>query len=134
MIGQSTQFRRLLRLLGCTLLATDILADVGSITSLADDALEGSPGVAGGGRGALVGELGVDPGGQRVDGLLDEAALGNTRAEEDGVDGEQDPRALLEEERRAEHAEPETDLEEGNERHGAVIVLLDELANGLRGT
>lgn len=118
MIGHSVKRRRLLRLLGgALLLSTDILADVRSIASLADDALEGAPGVAGCGRGALVGELGIDAGGQRVDGLLDEAALCNAGAEEDGVDSEEDPAALLEEKCGAEDAEPEGDLEEGNERH-----------------
>jgi hypothetical protein len=107
--------RRLLRLLrSSTRLSTNIPADIGSIGSLLDDTLEGVPSILSSRRRALVGKLSVDATSQLVNSLLDKAALSDAGAEEDGVDGEQDPRALLEEERRADDAEPEEDLEQGN--------------------
>lgn len=115
-------------------MSTNIPADVGRIRGLADDVLEGSPTLAGGRGSALVGKLGINTSSQLVDGVLDEAALRNAGTEEDGVDGEQDPGPFLEEKRGANNAEPEGNLEHGDEGHGAIIVLLDELANGLGGS
>lgn len=125
---------RLLRLLGSALLTTDVLADISRISRLADDALEGAPCVTGGGWCALVSKLSVDTCSELVDGLLDKGALSDTRAEEDGVDHEEDPAALLEEQSGANDAEPEGDLEHGDECHGSIVVLLHEFANGLGGT
>lgn len=126
--------KRLLCLLGGSLLAANVPADVGSIGSLADNALEGAPCLLRSGRSALVGKLSVNAGSKLVDGLLDEAALRNAGAEEDGVDSKEDPRALLEEHGRAKNAEPEEDLKQGDKSHGAIVVLLDELANSLGGS
>ena len=126
---------RLLRLLGgATRLTTDIPADVGGVSGLADNGLESTPTLLGSGRSALVGKLSVNAGSELVDGLLDKAALGNARTEKDGVDSEKDPRALLEEHCGTENAEPEEDLEKRNKSHGAIIVFLDELSNGLGGS
>lgn len=126
--------RYLLGLLWGALGTTNILADVSRVTSLADDTLEGVPALASGRWSALVGKLSVDPSSDIVDSLLDEAALGNTGAEEDSVDNKQDPGTLLEEESRSEDAEPKGNLEKRNEGHRSIIVLLDELANHLRGS
>jgi len=127
--------KRLLGLLGgSSRLATNVPADVGGISSLTNNVLEGSPALLGSGRSALVGKLSVNAGSELVDSLLDEAALRNASAEEDGVDSEEDPGALLEEHGRAEDAEPQEDLEQGDKSHGAIVVLLDELANSLGGS
>jgi hypothetical protein len=124
--------KRLLGLLGGSSgLTTNVPADVGSISSLADNALEGTPSLLRSRGSALVGKLGVNAASELVDSLLDKAALRNAGAEEDGVDSDKDPRALLEEHGRAEDAEPEEDLEQSDQSHGAVIVLFDELANSL---
>jgi hypothetical protein len=83
--------RRLLRLLGCTLLTTHILADISRISRLANDTLEGTPSIASSRRCALVRQLSINARSQGVNSLLDEAALRNAGAEEDGVDSEEDP-------------------------------------------
>lgn len=113
------------------LLSADVLADVSSLGSLTDDVLEGTPGLASGWRSALVGKLGIDAGGKLGNGTLDEGALSVAGTEEDGVDNDQDPRSLLEEKGRAEHAEPKGNLEDSNKGHAAVVVLLYELANSI---
>lgn len=124
----------LLRLLGgALLLSTDVPADISRICRLADDVLEGAPRIASRRRCALVRKLRVNTGRELVNRLLDEAALCNTGAEEDGVDGKKDPAALLEQQRGADNAEPQCNLEHGYERHAAVVVLLDKLANSLGG-
>ena len=127
-------FEHLLRLLGSgTGLTSDILADIRSIGSLTNNSLEGTPALLGSRRSALVSKLGIDASSELADGLLDKAALRNAGAEEDSVDNEQDPGAPLEEERRSKDAEPQENLEEGNKRHGAIIVFLDKLADSVRG-
>jgi hypothetical protein len=123
----------LLRFLGhSTLLASDVAADIREIRGLLNTGLERAPSLARNRWRALVGELGINSGSELSDGTLDEAALGDASTEEDGVDGHQDPRALLEEQSRSEDAEPESDLEDSNECHAAIVVLLDELSNRLR--
>lgn len=119
---------------GATRLGTDVPADIGGVGSLADDSLEGAPALLGSGRSALVGKLSVNASSKLANGILDKAALCNASAEKDSVDGEQDPGTLLEEEGGTKDAEPEEDLEKRNKCHGAIIILLDKLANGLRGS
>lgn len=122
-----------MRLLGSGgLLSTDILADVGRIGGLRDDVFEGAPPLASDWRSALVGELGINAGSKLGDGALDKGALRVPGAEEDSVHNEQDPRTFLEQESRTKDAEPEGNLEDGNEGHAAIVVLLDELANCIR--
>lgn len=129
------QSDRLLGLLGCTLLlSANVLADVSCVSGLADNVLEGAPALADRWGNALVGELGVKTGSQLGDGTLDKGALGEAGAEEDGVDRDEDPGALLEEESRTEDSEPQSNLEDGNQSHAAIIVVLDELANHVRGS
>ena len=124
--------KRLLGLLGGSAgLVADVLADVGRISSLANDVLEGSPALTSSRGSALVGELGINAGSDLVDSVLDEAALSVAGAEEDSVDSEQNPRALLEDESRSNNTEPKGDLEESDQSHASIVVLLDELANGL---
>lgn len=90
--------RHLLRFLGhSALLSAHVPANVSGICGLCDDSLERCPDLPGNWRSALVRKLSIDSGGQLGDGALDEGALSSTRAEEDGVDDDKDPRALLEE-------------------------------------
>lgn len=120
----------LLRLLGYrTLLGTNIAADIRRIGGLPDDVLEGSPCLSGGWGSALVSELGIDSSSELGDGSLDEAALCIAGAEEDSVDNEQNPGSSLEEKSGTEDAEPQSDFENGNERHARIVVLLDELTD-----
>lgn len=122
-----------MRLLGAgLLLSTNVLADVGSISGLPDDVLEGAPALASGRRSALVGELSIDTGSELGDGTLHEGALRIAGTEKDGVHDKQDPRTLLEEQRRAEDTEPKGDFEDSDKRHASVIVLLHEFANSIR--
>jgi hypothetical protein len=124
---------RLLRLLGHgALLTTHVPADVRRIGRLLDDVLERLPSLSRSRRRALVRKLGINAGGELGDGALDESALRDAGTEEDGVDAEQDPRALLEKKRRAENTEPESNLKDSNERHAAIVVFLDELSNHVR--
>lgn len=123
--------RHLLCLLGSTGLATNVPADVGRISSLADDTLEGVPALASSRWGTLVGKLSIDASSKLVNGFLDEAALRNAGAEKDGVNRQQDPRTSLEKKRGTNNAEPESNFKHGNERHGAVIILLDKFADSL---
>lgn len=121
----------LLRFLGRTLSTTDITVDVSGVGRLPEDVLDSSPTLSNGRRSALVGELGINARRELGNGTLDKAALSIAGAEEDGVDNEKDPGALLEEEGGANNTEPQGDLEDGNKCHGAIVVLLDELANGV---
>lgn len=57
------------------------------------------------------------------------SALREPRAEESSVQSNQDPRAALEEDSSEQQADPEEDLEGGNDGHAGVVVLLDEDAD-----
>lgn len=123
----------LLRLLGdWALLGTNIATDIGGIRGLPDDVLEGSPGLSGGRWSALVSELGVDAGSELSDGSLDEAALCVAGAEEYGIDNQQNPSSGLEEKGGSKDTEPQGDFENSDESHAGIVVLLDELADGVR--
>lgn len=117
---------------GCS--TRDIPVDVGGIGTLANDVLEGLPTLANSRRGALVGDLCIDASGHLADGALDEAALRKAGSEENGVDRNENPRALLEKKGRSEDAEPEEDFKDGNESHAGIVILLHKLANGIRQT
>ena len=97
--------------------------------SLLDNALDGLPAIAHSRVGGLVREACIKTSSAVRDSALDEAALGISCTEEGGVNGNQDPRALLEHDCRQEEAEPQEDLKNGHDGHGLVIVVLDELAN-----
>lgn len=61
----------------------------------------------------------------------DKCRLRVTRSQESSIDSEQDPGALSKDDGRSQEAAPEEDLEDGNEAHGKIVVLLDELADGV---
>lgn len=58
--------------------------------------------------------------------VLHMRALREASAEESSVDNQQDPRSGLEEDSGQEQADPQEDLESRHDRHGHVVVGLDE--------
>lgn len=58
-------------------------------------------------------------------------ALTETGAQEGAVNGQQDPAPTLEEDGRQEEAGPQRNLEARDDGHRRVIVLLDEIADGV---
>ena len=123
----------LLRLLGLLWLlsTTGVAVDVGEISSLLDTALDGLPSLANDWWHVLSVGDGVTAGAELVDGALDKGTLVEAGAEEDGVDDDEDPGALLEENGGAEEAEPEHDLEDGDDGHAEVVVVLDKITDGV---
>lgn len=110
---------------------SSVPGDIGSGVELSSAALDTVPNLPSCRRGSLGTELAVDPrleGGKRV---LDVRALAEAGADEDGIEGKQDPAAALKENGGEEKADPQGDLEAGDDGHGHVIVLLDEGANGV---
>lgn len=109
----------LLGLLGdALLLSAGVTVDVGQVSGLLDTALDTIPALSDSGRHVLTVGDGVTTSGELVDGLLDEGALVEASSEEDSVDGNQDPRALLEKESGEAKAEPKSDLEDSDKSHG----------------
>lgn len=88
--------------------------------------------LADGRRGALSAHQVVAPGLEHRKRVLHVAALGETGAEEGRVDGEQDPRAALEDDGAQQDADPEEDFEASDNRHGSIVVLLDKGSDGIR--
>ena len=93
---------------------------------MARDALDGRPGLSGGGWGAFVGDGGIDPTGELLDDGLHESALGVAGSEEGGVGDEEDDGPTREGQEGQQHAQPGGNLQQGDEAHAAVVVLLDE--------
>ena len=112
--------------------AVQMLVNIRSRVELSGTTLDTLPDLTGDRRGALRTDQIVDLGLEQAEALLDVAALGETSADEGGVDGEQDPAAALEEDGGQEQADPEQDLETRDNQHGCIVVLLDEAANGIR--
>ena len=96
---------------------------------LPDTVLESLPHLAGSGGSALGANERVHTGTEQGERLAEVRALGVAGAEEDGVQGDEDPRPALEEDGGQEHAEPEEDLESRDDRHARGVVLLAEVAN-----
>lgn len=126
----ATHLLRLLRPL-LALRPTKIPVQIRRVHSLTQQALDRLPRIPRGGGHTLLRDLGVDARAEVRNGALDEAALGVARAQEDRVQRDEDPAAAAEQQRGAEQAEPEEDLEDGDERHRAVVVVLDEAADGV---
>jgi hypothetical protein len=130
--GQMEYTSNLLGLLGDTLLlSTGVAVDVSQISGLLDTALETTPGLSDGRREVLTSGNGVTTSAELVDGRLHKGALVEASSKEDGVDSDQDPRALLEEEGREAQTEPQSDLEDSDKSHGRIVVVLNEVANGV---
>lgn len=91
--------------------------------------LDGVPDLASRRRGALSTDEGVNSGVELREGALDVGALREASSEEGSVESEKDPRSTLEHDGGEEDADPEEDLEGGDDRHGRIIVLLHESTN-----
>lgn len=91
--------------------------------------LDGVPDLTSCRGGALSADKGVHAGVELRERALDVGALGEAGSEEGSVDSEQDPGSSLEDDGGEENADPEEDLEGGDDRHGRIVVLLDESTN-----
>lgn len=116
------------RLLGSRT-AVGVLAHISSSVELPDTALDLLPNLARSRRGPLRTHKPVDLVLEVVERVLDVRALREARAEEGGVDRDEDPGAALEEDGGEGDAEPEEDLERGDDGHGVVVVGADEDAD-----
>lgn len=131
MLGEP-KVAHLLRFLGLLWLGTTgVAVDVGEISSLLDTTLDSLPSLADGWWHVLSVGNGVTAGAELVDGTLDKGALVEASAEEDGIDDDEDPSTLLEEKSGAKEAEPEDDLEDGDDGHAEVVVVLDKVTDGV---
>lgn len=123
--------RCLLGLLGDRGLLSSVTANVSHVSGLLDGALDGGPALTDGRGHILTVGNGISASSELTDSLLDKGALGEASSHEHSVDDEKDPRSLLEEDSRAKKTEPQKDFENGNECHGSVVVVLNEVANGV---
>lgn len=96
---------------------------------LLSTALDAVPDLPGNGGSALGADEGVDAGAELGEGVLHVGALGEAGAQEGSVEGDEDPRAALEQNGGEQQADPEEQLEARHDGHGRIIVLLDEDAN-----
>lgn len=93
--------------------------------------LDAIPNLPGCRRRSLSTQLAIDPSLKCRERVLDMGALAESGAEEDGVEGKQDPAAALEKDGGTEEAGPQSDLKAGDNRHRHVVVFLDEGADGV---
>ena len=122
----------LLGLLGLLWLSTTSVAvDVGEVGGLLDTALDGLPSLTDSWWHVLSVGNSITTSAELVDGTLDKGALVEASAEEDGVDDDEDPSTLLEEDGGAEQTEPQDDLKDGHNSHAEVVVVLDKVTNGV---
>ena len=125
----SSTTQRLLRLLHR--LAADISVDVCSISNLSAQPLHHLPRLSSRRWCALIGNQRVAPSNHLSNSSLNKAALTVPRPQEDGVDNQEDPASLRENDGREEDPEPEEDFQAGDEHHGGVVVFFHEFANGV---
>lgn len=123
--------RRLLSLLGRGLRPTKVLAEISGVVEGVSASLDGTPDLTSCWRSRLSTDKAVNSGTKLSELTLNEAALCVSCTEEGGVHNNQDPRSLGEDDGGEENTTPEQDLENGNKTHRGIIVLLDELANGI---
>lgn len=121
---------RLLGLLGGTLL-TSIAVDVSQVGSLLNATLDRGPDLTNRRGKILAVGNGITTSSQLIDGLLDKGALCEASPHEDSVDGNENPRALGEEDSGEKKTEPKSNLKDSNKGHGAVVVVLDKVTNGI---
>lgn len=75
-------------------------------------------------------DLLINIGRSLTEGALNERALVEPGSEEDGIETKQDPCAFAEGQSGEEKTSPKQDLKGCNKCHAAVVVFLDEFANG----
>ena len=102
---------------------------ISSLNNLVQKILHCLPSLSDRRRHVWVLNLLIDSGSQLAKSPLDELALGDSRPEEDGVDTQQDPRPFAECQCGEEEAHPEHDLEQGDQKHRGVVILLYKAAN-----
>jgi len=129
-ILSSADSSHLLRLLR-GLRARDIAVNISLVVGLLEDVLGGLPTRADRRWDVLTVGVLVTAGGDLLDHALDESALADAGAQEHGVEHEDDPASLGEDDRREQNAEPKCELETGDEGHAGVVVFADELGDGL---
>lgn len=110
---------------------SDKAVDVSGVCNLTNNTLDLLPDASNGRRSALVRQSTIGAGSELSDSALHKGALRVAHSEEDGVDAKENPGAFGEGDSGEDEAEEEENLEDGDERHAAVIVLLDEASNGL---
>lgn len=106
-----------------------VLLDIRGIVELLDTVLDALPHLAGCRWSTLGTDQRVHPGAQQGERVAEVWALREAGADEDGVQGDQDPRPALEEDGGQQQAEPEEDLESRHYRHARGVVLLAKVAN-----
>jgi len=122
----------LLRLLGLLWLsATGVAVDVGEVGGLLDTTLDSGPSLTDSWWHVLSVGDGVTTSAELVDGTLDESALVEAGAEEDGVDDDEDPSSLLEKNGGAEKTEPEDNFKNGDNSHAEIVVVLDKVTDSV---
>jgi hypothetical protein len=130
MTTRDEPLKRLRRLLGHST-AVGVLADVGDIVELTTAGLDALPCLAQSRRSTLLANSSIDASVELANSGLHVRALGETSANESSVEHKQDPRTTLEEDCGDEKTNPEQHFEGRDDRHGHVVVRLDEVTNSI---
>ncbi len=109
-----------------------VLRDISNIMELTTSTLNTIPDLSSDRWKTLTTNQSITTGTESLELSTDESRLGIAGTEESSVESQKDPRALGEDSSGEEEAAPEEDLQDSNESHGEIVVLLDELADGLR--
>lgn len=111
--------------------STNVLSNIRHIVELAGTTLDTLPDLSSRWWDTLSSDKGINTGTDALELSTNEGGLRIAGSQESSVDGEQEPRALGEDNSRSEETAPEEDLKDSNEAHGEVVVLLDKLADGI---
>lgn len=130
-VRDTTCLSHLLSLLSWLSTTLNVAGHVSLVVDGLEHILGGLPGLAGGRWDILALSKSVTTSTKLSDHALDEGALADACAEEDGVCEEDDPAALNKDESGAENAEPKRKLESGHNGHAGVVVVLNKTANGV---
>lgn len=110
---------------------SDVLSNVRNIVELARTTLNALPNLSSRWWDTLTSNKRINTGTEALELSTDKRGLGVTSSQESSVDSEQDPRALSEDDSGQKETAPQENLEDSDEAHGEVVVLLDELADGI---
>lgn len=109
----------------------NVFADISDAMELAKTTLEATPDLSCHRRCVLLADQRVATSLKHAERVLHVGALGESSSEEGGVKSNQDPRSALEEDSSQKESDPQEDLEARDNRHGHVVVGLNELSNGI---
>lgn len=112
-------------------LPTDIAVDIRSISRLASQPLYCLPRIPHSRWYALVRHERVHPRNHLPNSPLHKTALAVPSADKDRVDDQEDPATLGKDDGRGQDAEPEKDLEGGDEGHASIVVFFHEFTDGV---